>query len=84
MEKQLIAPAETLPAQLKEAFQVALVGHEYLAAKKAELKVLEKMGAANELRQEKLQQAQDITDQVIDAEITIDKLIASLPEAPGR
>lgn len=72
-----------LPAEAIDIIKKTKVGRELLTAAKAELNAIEKIGAANTLRMQKLEQAQDLAEEVLDAEVTLGQLIASMPEAQG-
>lgn len=72
-----------LPQTLPELSKFVLVGREKLNAVRAEIRAIEKVGLAQEVHEQKLREAQDIADAVLDAEMQIGKLTAALPKASG-
>lgn len=70
-----------LPDNLPELSRFALIGREKLNAVRAEIRAIEKVGLAQEVHQQKLQEAQEIAEAVLDAEVQIGKLTAEMPKA---
>lgn len=70
-----------LPEQLPDLAKFVLVGREKLNAVRAEIRAIEKVGLAQEVRKQKLQEAQDISEAVLDAEVKIGELMAKVPKA---
>lgn len=70
-----------LPDTLEDLSRFALVGREKLVAVRAEIRAIEKVGLAQEVRAQKLKEAQDIADAVLDAEVRIGELMAKVPKA---
>ena len=83
MNNQIIKSTSELGMPLAEAAKKVQVGREMLTAVRAELRAVEKIGAANELRLEKLKKAQTLAEQVLDAETALGALIANMPEGQG-
>lgn len=72
-----------LPETLPDLSKFVLVGREKLNAVRAEIRAINKVGLAREVRDQKLREAQDIADAVLDAEVRIGELTASIPKAQG-
>ena len=72
---------QQLPATLPELSKFVLVGREKLNAVRAEIRAIDKVGLAKEVREQKLREAQDIADAVLDAEVRIGELTAQIPKA---
>ena len=72
-----------LPVELDDLQKYILVGRERLVAVRAEIRAINKLSIAENVRLQKLQEAQDIAEAVLDAEIKIGELISALPTAPG-
>lgn len=72
-----------LPDNLPELSRFALIGREKLNAVRAEIRAIEKVGLAQEVHQQKLQEAQEIAEAVLDAEVQIGKLTAEMEKAQG-
>lgn len=73
-----------LPSTLPELARFALVGREKLNAVRAEIRAIDKVGLAREVREQKLKEAQDIADAVLDAEVRIGELMEKVPKRQGK
>ena len=80
----LIVTSKNLPANVEDLSKFVLVGREKLVAVRAEIRAIEKVGLAEEVRQQKLQEAQDISEAVLDAEVRIGELMATVPKAKNQ
>lgn len=58
-----------------------LVGREKLNAVRAEIRAIEKVGLAKEVHEQKLKEAQAISEAVLDAEVRIGELMQDVPKA---
>lgn len=78
--------SENLLSHIAETVKRVQVGREVLNAVRAELRAIDKVGAAevNKDRIEKLERAQTLAEDVLDAEVTLGEYISSLPEFPGK
>ncbi len=72
---------ENLPANIDDLAKFALIGREKLVAVRAEIRAIEKVGLAREVREQKLREAQEISEAVLDAEVRIGELMAKVPKA---
>lgn len=70
-----------LPSTIPELRRFALVGRDKLQAVRAEIHAIEKVGLAQEVREQKLQEAQEIAEVVTDAEVRIGELLKQIPKA---
>lgn len=70
-----------LPANIEELSKFVLVGREKLVAVRAEIRAIDKVGLAQEVRAQKLAEAQDISEAVLDAEVRIGELTSKMPKA---
>lgn len=70
-----------LPETLPELSRFVLIGREKLTAVRAEIRAIDKVGLAKEVREQKLREAQDIADAVLDAEVRIGELMERVPKA---
>jgi N6-adenosine-specific RNA methylase IME4 len=70
-----------LPSNIDDLAKFALIGREKLVAVRAEIRAIEKVGLAQEVREQKLREAQDISEAVLDAEVRIGELMAKVPKA---
>lgn len=75
---------QSLPTTIEDLSKFALIGREKLVAVRAEIRAIEKVGLAQEVREQKLREAQDISEAVLDAEVRIGELMAKVPKAQGK
>lgn len=72
-----------LPATMEELSKFVLIGREKLVAVRAEIRAIDKVGLAQEVRKQKLSEAQDIAEAVMDAEAKVGELMKQIPKASG-
>ena len=73
-----------LPSTIEDLSRFVLIGREKLVAVRAEIRAIDKVGLAQEVREQKLKEAQDISEAVLDAEVRIGELMARVPKAQGK
>ena len=73
-----------LPTAVEDLAKYVMVGREKLVALQAELRAIDKVGLVDEIRQQKLLEAQALADEVLLAEIRLGELISEIPETPGK
>lgn len=73
-----------LPNTIEDLSKFVLVGREKLNAVRAEIRAISKIGLAREVYQQKLSEAQDIADAVLDAEVKMGQLISAIPKEQGK
>lgn len=78
---EIINVNHALPTTIDDLSKFVLVGREKLVAVRAEIRAIEKVGLAQEVRTQKLAEAQDIAEAVLDAEVKIGELMAKVPKA---
>lgn len=83
MGELIVSRENELPVTMDDLSRFVLVGREKLAAVRAEIRAIEKVGLAQEVREQKLSEAQDIGEAVLDAEVRIGQLMAKVPKATG-
>lgn len=81
--QDLTVVQHNLPATVDDLAKFVLVGREKLVAVRAEIRAIDKVGLAQEVRAQKLQEAQAISEAVLDAEVKIGELMAKVPKASG-
>ena len=72
-----------LPTTFEDLSKFVLIGREKLVAVRAEIRAINKVGLAEEVRRQKLEEAQAISEAVLDAEVKIGELMAQVPKASG-
>lgn len=65
---------------IDELSRFVLIGREKLVAVRAEIRAIEKVGLAQEVREQKLHEAQEIAEAVLDAEVRIGELMREVPK----
>lgn len=80
---EIINVNHALPTTIEDLSKFVLVGREKLVAVRAEIRAIDKVGLAQEVRAQKLSEAQDIADAVLDAEVRIGELMSNVPKSSG-
>jgi N6-adenosine-specific RNA methylase IME4 len=81
---ELITQNQQLPSTIEDLARFVLIGRDRMAAVRAEISAINRLGLAQEVRQQKLAEAQDIAEVVLDAEVKLGKLMKSeLPDGRG-
>lgn len=70
-----------LPATMDDLAKFVLIGRDRMAAVRAEITAINRLGLAQEVREQKLAEAQQISEVVLDAEVKLGQLIAAMPKA---
>ena len=83
MTELTVSGESRLPTTIDDLAKFALVGREKLVAVRAEIRAIDKVGLAQEVRAQKLREAQEISEAVLDAEVRIGELMAKVPTSPG-
>ena len=73
-----------LPDKIEDLAKFALIGREKLAAVRAEIRAIGKLKLANDVKEQKLNEAQNIAEIVLDAETKIGELLRDIPSEQGR
>lgn len=81
---EIITTSTNLPTTIDDLSRFVLIGREKLVSVRAEIRAIEKVGLAQEVREQKLREAQDISEAVLDAEVRIGELMAKVPKAQGK
>lgn len=81
MNAELTTYQQNLPTTIDDLAKFVLVGREKLVSVRAAIRAIDKVKLAQEVRQQKLLEAQDIADAVLDAEVRIGELTSLIPKA---
>jgi hypothetical protein len=73
-----------LPDTLEDLSKFVLVGREKLNAVRAEIRAIEKVQLAAEVHEQKLNEAQEIAEAVLDAEMKLGELTAKMEKAVNQ
>lgn len=80
----LATQEKQLPDNLADLAKFALIGREKLVAVRAEIRAIDKVGLAKEVHDQKLEEAQEIAEAVLDAEVRMGELLKSMEIHSGR
>ena len=80
---ELTTQARQLPDAIEDLSRFVLVGREKLNAVRAEIRAIEKVQLAAEVHEQKLQEAQEIAEAVLDAEAKLGELTSKIVKAQG-
>lgn len=69
-----------LPTTIEDLSRFVLIGREKLVAVRAEIRAIDKVGVAQGVRAQKLKEAQEISEAVLDAEVKIGELMRDVPK----
>jgi hypothetical protein len=72
-----------LPETIEDISRFVLVGREKLVSVRAEIRAIEKLNIAEEVRVQKREEAQMLSEALLDAEVRIGELLKQLPKDPG-
>ena len=84
MAGELVVSTSQVPAKIEELVTFVKVGREKLKAVRAQISAFDKMGLENEKRQQVVEQARELSEQLLDAEVSLGEIFATLPVAPGK
>lgn len=73
---------ENLPDNLKDLSSFILVGREKLTAVRAEIRAIEKLELAEEVRKQKRDEARMLSEALLDAEVRVGELTKRIPKTP--
>lgn len=81
MQESIVVQDNRLPATIEEISKFVLVGREKLAAVRAEINAIKKVGLAKEVLEQKKTEAQEIAELVTLAEVKIGAMLKEIPKA---
>lgn len=76
----LILTQQNLPNNLEDLSKFVLVGREKLTAVRAEIRAIDKVQLAEEVREQKKEEAQMLAEALLDAEVRIGDLLKQIPK----
>ena len=83
MQEEIIIRNQNLPNTIEELAIFVLVGREKLVSVRAEIRAIDKLELAEEVREQKREEAQMLAEALIDAEVRIGDLLKEIPKAQG-
>lgn len=79
----LVVQQSNLPDTIEDLSKFVLVGREKLTAVRAEIRAINKVQLAQEVREQKREEAQMLAEALLDAEVKIGDLLKTIPKAQG-
>ena len=80
----IVAPSASLPNTIEELSQFILFGREKLTAVRAEIRAIDKLKLAEEVHQQKQEEATMLAEALLDAEVRIGELFKKIPKKQGK
>lgn len=80
MEEGIIIQNQNLPDKIEDLAKFVLVGREKLVSVRAEIRAINKLELAEEVREQKREEAQMLAEALIDAEVRIGDLLKTIPK----
>ena len=77
----LVIRHDNIPANVEDLSKFVLIGREKMTAVRAEIRAIDKLNLADDVRRQKLEEAQMISEAVLDAEVRLGELTAKIPKA---
>lgn len=84
MQEEIIIRNQNLPNTIEELAKFVLVGREKLVSVRAEIRAIDKLELAEEVREQKREEAQMLAEALIDAEVRIGDLLKEIPTSKGK
>lgn len=81
--RNLTILGNNLPATIEDLAGFVLIGREKLVAVRAEIRAIDKLNLAESVRQQKRDEAQMLSEALLDAEVKIGELLKKIPKDPG-
>ncbi len=81
MEEGIVIQNQQLPNKIEDLAKFVLVGREKLVSVRAEIRAINKLELAEEVREQKREEAQMLAEALIDAEVKIGDLLKQIPKA---
>lgn len=83
MQEGIIIQNQQLPDKIEDLAKFVLVGREKLTSVRAEIRAISKLELAEEVREQKREEAQMLAEALMDAEVRIGDLLKQIPKAQG-
>ena len=77
---ELVIYSTNLPDKMEDLSRFVLIGHEKLNSVRAEIRAIDKLKLAQEVRNQKMEEASMLSDVLLDAEIRLGELFSQIPK----
>ena len=81
---ELTTAQQSLPAAIEELAKFVLVGREKLTSVRAEIRAIDKLNLAREVRDQKKDEARMMSEALMDAEVRLGELFKQIPKATNN
>lgn len=81
MQESIIIQNQNLPNTIEDLAKFVLVGREKLTAVRANIRAIDKLQLAEDVREQKKEEAQMLAEALLDAEVRIGDLLKQIPKA---
>lgn len=81
---ELSIRSDNLPQNIQDLSKFVLVGREKLISVKAEIRAINKLEFAQEVRNQKREEARMLSEALLDAEVRLGELFREIPKTPGK
>lgn len=83
MQEGIIIQNQNLPDKIEDLAKFVLIGREKLTAVRANIRAIDKLQLAEDVREQKKEEAQMLAEALLDAEVRIGDLLKQIPKASG-
>jgi len=83
LKNEIVTTNNQLPVNLEDLSKFVLIGREKLISVKAEIRAMKKLDIAKEVREQKKEEAQNLAELLIDAEVRIGQLTKLIEPSKG-
>lgn len=84
MQEGIMIQNQQLPDKIEDLAKFVLVGREKLTSVRAEIRAISKLELAEEVREQKKEEAQMLGEALMDAEVRIGDLLKKIPKSSGK
>lgn len=84
MQEGIIIQNQNLPDKIEDLAKFVLVGREKLTAVRANIRAIDKLQLAEDVREQKKEEAQMLAEALLDAEVRIGDLLKTIPKAKNQ
>lgn len=84
MQEGIIIQNQNLPDKIEDLAKFVLIGREKLTSVRANIRAIDKLQLAEDVREQKKEEAQMLAEALLDAEVRIGDLLKQIPTAKGK
>ena len=84
MDNSLVIMQNNIPANFEDVASFAILAQEKLKSVRAEISAIKRLGLAQEVLKQKVQEAQELAEVKTRAEMRLGELTAAMPKVQGK